>query len=62
MQVGDKVKCRLAFEDSKNEEHRSMLREGRIIYINPRHHYFTAEFDFGDGATIRESFEYIPEG
>lgn len=62
MQVGDKVKCRLAFEDCRFEDRRSEVREGRIIYINPRHHFFTAEFNFGNGATIRESFNYIPEG
>ena len=34
----------------------------KIVYVNWKHRYFTAEFKYPHGGSFRESFKFVEEG
>ena len=52
--LGEHEKCSDLYKSVKD-------KEGTIVYVNREHRYFTVEYDFGGGRTIRESFKMIPK-
>ena len=49
--LGEEVTCKLNVGD-----HEKITKTGKVVHINRKHHFFTAEFQFPRERSYRESF------
>lgn len=54
MQVGDIVHVQSAVPDQRTQSTRMVTRKARVIYIHPKHRFYTVQFESG----VKESFDF----
>ena len=54
MQVGDIVHVKSVVPDERTQALRTLMRKARVIYIHPKHRFYTVQFESG----VKESFDF----
>ena len=54
MQVGDIVRVKARVLDETSQKVKSVMRKAQVIYIHPKHRFYTVQFESG----VRESFDF----
>lgn len=54
MQVGDIVKVKSVVMDERTQAQRKVMRKARVIFIHPKHRFYTVQFESG----VKESFDF----
>lgn len=57
-QLGESLPLKISFSRVNPDEDSFQYLFGTVVYINQKHHWFTAEFENITGQTFRESFDF----